>query len=239
MNPQDPRPYDEQYDPKQKIGNELTVMQPGERHICDIKRHPIGVLGLYSIFGFVLLVLAILGFGVFPSLLSSSGSVSHSSVMSVSAAIFFIVALICGIYAVIYTKVYWGNQWVVTSDSVTQISQVSLFNRQSAQLALHSIEDVTAEQKGILAQMFKFGTLRVETAGHVEKFAFNFCPNPNFYAKCILEAREAYDMHLHGQTSEGQTPYTPPPQPPQPQPPAEQPYPPQEQNQGSNFRPNY
>jgi hypothetical protein len=250
MNPQDQQ-YNQQYDPKQKVGNELSVMQPGERHICDIKRHPIGILSVYFIIGFVLVVIAVLGFGVFPSLFSSSGSVSSSQVTEVGAIIFLIVASICAVFGLISTRVYWGNKWVVTSDSVTQISQVSLFRRQSAQLSLASIEDVTAEQNGVLAQMFKFGVLKVETAGHREKFAFPYCPNPNFYAKCILEAREAYEMHLHGQTGEDQMAYTAPsytqptaqpqppapPQPPQPQ----QPYPPQEQeqNQGNSFKPNY
>lgn len=244
MNPQDT------YDPKQKVGNELSVLQPGEVHICDIKRHPIGVLGIYFIIGFILLVIAVLGFGVFPSLLSSSGSVSSSQVTQVAAAFFLIVAVVCAVYGIIFTRVYWGNKWVVTSDSVTQVAQSSLFRRQSAQLSLASIEDVTAEQNGVLAQAFKFGVLKVETAGHREKFSFAYCPNPNFYAKCILEAREAYEMHLHGQNNEGQMAYTAPPytqptaaaQPPV-SPPAQQPYPPQEQqqeqNQGNSFKSNY
>jgi uncharacterized membrane protein YdbT with pleckstrin-like domain len=220
MNPQDqPQQYNQQYDPKQRVSNELSVMQPGEQLICEIKRHPIGVLAIYFVIGIVLTTIAVLAFGVFPNILSSSGSVSSSQVTTVGAVIFLVVAFICAVFGAISTRVYWGNKWVVTSDSVTQISQTSLFNRQSAQLSLASIEDVTAEQNGILAQMFKFGVLKVETAGHREKFAFLFCPNPNFYAKCILEAREAYEMHLHGQQ--------------------QQPYPPQGQDPNSSFKSNY
>src|SRR6202011_6093270 len=93
------------------------------------------------------------------------------------------------------TRIYWGNSWIVTSDSVTQVSQTSLFKRQSSQLSLIHLEDVTAEQNGVLAHMFNYGLLRVETAGERSKFTFTFCPNPNFYAREILAAREAFEQN--------------------------------------------
>jgi hypothetical protein len=240
MNPQDPQQY---YDPQQRVGNELSVMQPGEKHICDIKRHPIGIVGVYIAIGLILVVIGAMAFGL-PQLMSDSGSVTSGAATQVGAAIFIIFAALCAVFGLISTKVYWGNQWVVTSDSVTQVNQKSLFNRQSAQLSLANIEDVTAEQKGILAQMFKYGILKVETAGHHEKFAFPYCPNPNFYARCILEAREAYEMELHGRQREDQPAYSMSPNSPVgPPPPPQQPYPPQDQDQpagrDNGFRPNY
>jgi hypothetical protein len=99
---------------------------------------------------------------------------------------------------------------VVTSDSLTQISQTSLFNRQSSQLALVNIEDVTAEQNGILAHMFNYGVIRVETAGERSKFVFTYCPNPNFYAQQILQAREALGPTSHHPQAP-QPPAGPPP----------------------------
>lgn len=197
MQPEDPQTPAEAYVPSQRVGNDLSVMQPGERVICNIKRHPIGIIAIYVAIGFMLAVSSAAVFGGLPSLASSSAS--KDSITAIGAAAFFMLTLGGFIYALIATKVYWGNKWVVTSDSVTQINQRSLFKRESAQLAMGNIEDVTAEQNGILAHVFNYGVIKVETAGHREKFVFLFCPNPNFYAQQILTARETV-----GQTRPGQ-----------------------------------
>jgi len=90
------------------------------------------------------------------------------------------------------TIVYWQNQWVVTTDSITQVAQRGLFNRQVSQLSMDNLEDVTVDQVGIIAKIFNFGTLRVETAGERAKFLFVYCPRPNRYAHEILEAHETF-----------------------------------------------
>lgn len=196
MNPQDQSPYSPaQYDPNQRISNELSVMQPGERVVCEIKRHPIGIVAVYTMIFIILATIGAVAFGVLPNLAESTGNSATATQIGALVFIFFVV--LCAVYAVIATKVYWDNRWVVTSDSVTQITRSSLFNRQSSQLAMHSIEDVTAEQNGILAQLFHYGVLKAETAGKRAKFVFNFCPNPNFYAKQILDARETYQLGMH------------------------------------------
>jgi hypothetical protein len=38
--------------------------------------------------------------------------------------------------------------------------------------------------------MFGFGELKIETAGEQSNFHFTYCPNPGYYAKVILNARE-------------------------------------------------
>jgi uncharacterized membrane protein YdbT with pleckstrin-like domain len=90
------------------------------------------------------------------------------------------------------TSVYWQNQWVVTTDSITQITQNGLFGRQVAQLSMDNLEDVTVTQDGIIPHMFNFGTLKVETAGERAKFQFPYCPDPNMHARKILEVHEHF-----------------------------------------------
>ena len=182
-----------------RIGNELSVMQPGEVEICHIKRHPIGILTIYVATGLVLLIVAVMALLVAPALIPDSVA-GNNQVMQVGGILFLLLAIASTLYALIATRVYWGNSWVVTSDSMTQISQTSLFNRQSSQLALVNIEDVTAEQNGILTHVFHYGVLKVETAGEHSKFQFLYCPNPNYYAKKILTAREALGQTAHPAT---------------------------------------
>ncbi|HVX57081.1 MAG TPA: PH domain-containing protein [Candidatus Saccharimonadales bacterium] len=174
---------------KTRVPNTLPVDEPGERTVCVVKRHPIGTMTVYAMCALAVLVTAALAFGLAPAL------VSGSQVTLIGALVFVIVLAVCAAYALIYSKVYWGNSWTVTSDSLTQVRQFSLFNRQSSQLSLKDLEDVTVEQNGILPDMFNYGVLRVETAGESSKFLFPFCPNPNYYAQQILAAREAFERN--------------------------------------------
>jgi len=178
------------------IHNPLSVMQPGERIICEIKRHPVGMLGVYVVTGVLLVLLAVLALVVAPSVLSS---VSRSQVVAIGGLIFIVCAILSLGFVFISNKVYWGNSWVVTSDSITQITQTSLFDKRSSQLSLGNLEDVTAEKKGILAEMLNYGLLRVETAGERSKFMFPYCPNPNYYAQQILSAREQFEQRRTGE----------------------------------------
>ena len=169
--------------------NPLAAMQEGEEVVADIHRHPFGIVSLY-IFSFIGLAAAC---GVIllliPKLL---GTNSTYSPMEVSVGLIGIVAVLMLLGLGVTTMIYWQNRWVVTSDSITQITQRSLFNRQVSQLSLGNLEDVTAEQRGIIPNMFNFGTLKVETAGERSKFYFLYCPDPNLYARKILMAREIF-----------------------------------------------
>lgn len=180
----------------------LSVMQPGERIICEIKRHPVGILGLYIASGAAMIITAVIAFILAPHFLTSY---THKQVFGFAAIIFLAIALAVFVFTFISNYVYWGNSWVLTSDSITQVTQTSLFNKQSSQLSLGNLEDVTAEQNGILSHMFNFGVLRVETAGNKSKFVFPFCPNPNHYAQQVLTAREEFEQGRRG--DDEQRPY--------------------------------
>jgi hypothetical protein len=183
------------------------------------------MLGVYLTSGGILVVLAVLAFVVLPG---ASGN-NQSQIMALAGIAYIIVAAAVLGFVFIANIIYWGNHWVVTDDSITQVSQTGLFSKQSAQLSLGNLEDVTSEQNGLLAQLFKFGTLKAETAGERSKFMFPFCPKPNYYAQKILAAREIFERDHHGGK---QVPYvapiTNPLNVPVPAPAPEQPAPPQQ-----------
>lgn len=179
----------------------MIVMQPGEQVLCDVKRHPIGIIGSYvgAFLGIALIV-------VLAALLVPKLAEQYTGTANVQA-IGYGVAAILGIFIIvalfISTVVYWQNRWVVTSDSITQISQRSLFGRQVSQLSMNNLEDVTVDQHGIFPTMFGYGTLKVETAGERSKFFFTYCPKPNDVARQILEARERFEQQNRGGESHG------------------------------------
>ena len=182
--------------PHERVSPDLTVMQPGEQTISVIKRHPIGILLIYLMSIIVLVIIALFVFWFLPSLSSSS------TVNTFGKVALIIVIILSIVSTFIYTIVYWGNLWIVTTDSVTQVTQTSLFNRSSSQLSLVDLEDVTAEQRGLLQRLVNYGQLRLETAGEREKYILNFCPNPDYYAREILAARETFVEKPSSQDSE-------------------------------------
>lgn len=221
----------------QSVENPLKVMQQGERVICEVKRHPVGLWGIY--FGvLILLIVLITGAIVVPGYIPNVTD-STRQVFAIGAVLIAAVALL---YTYVARIVYTGNRWVVTSDSLTQITQVSLFRKQSSQLSLANLEDVTVDQNGLFQAMVGYGTLKVETAGERSKFVFPFCPSPNKCAKEIIAAHEAYIAENPSETYTSQRAlanaasfnqaYAPPQQQPQPGPQAMQaPYDPTLQQQ--------
>jgi len=167
----------------------MVVMQPGEQIICRIKRHPFGIVSSYIGGGAVVLVAAAAAMFLVPRLTQQSSD--SSKIQLIAYGLVALIAIATAAILSVVSKVYWQNEWIVTDDSITQLTQLSLFSRKSSQLSMDNLEDVTVDQSGALQQMFNFGTLRVETAGERSKFMFTYCPEPTKYARLILEAHEA------------------------------------------------
>ena len=188
MNPNQP-PLDNDADDQyiSTANNPLAVMQPGERVVCEIRRHPIGLFGVYSVTAIALAVLISIGIltPIYGSFLTGQQQVGV--ILAVLLA-----AVIALLFTYISVFVYKANRWIVTTDSVTQVSQIGLFNKVSSQLSLANLEDVTVDQDGILQTMLDYGDLVVESAGERSKFVFAYCPNPHEYARKIIAAHEAY-----------------------------------------------
>lgn len=175
--------------------NPLSVMSPGESLICEISRHPIGLLGVYLTTGLIMAV-AVAAAVLVPILMPDASTGLKLGVVLIAVVVMGITLLFAYIGAIVYK----GNRWIVTSDSITEVTRTGLFNHQTSQLSLANLEDVTVDQDGILEQMLGYGELHVETAGEHSKFIFPFCPNPNDYARKIIAAHEAYIAHKPDET---------------------------------------
>jgi uncharacterized membrane protein YdbT with pleckstrin-like domain len=158
-----------------------------EHQIADIHKHPFGIFAAYALSTLgILIAFGLMGF-VIPSLVTLSSS---QSALLLSVALFIVGLVVLGL--LLATVIYRQSHILITDKNITQILQKGLFNRQMSQLSFANVEDVTAIKKGIFSTMFNFGTLMIETAGEAENFVFDYCPNPNEYAKQILEARERF-----------------------------------------------
>lgn len=177
----------------QKVYNPLEVMQPGEEVVCEIKRHPIGLFLAYFVSA-ILIVAAVAAAILVPYYIDTLSQQEQLGLMLASG----LVAVATLLYVYIATMVYTANRWIITTDSLTQVSQSGLTSTESSQLSLDDLEDITVEQNGIFQLFFGYGTLHAETAGERSKFVFPYCPSPDDYARKILGAREAFEAKEKG-----------------------------------------
>lgn len=166
----------------------LLELDPNETIIVEIKRHPIVMVGIF--------VATVIGVAI--SLLLLFISVRSSDTLglevgeSMYALLFGGLAALIVLFGYIASVVSKANELVVTNENIIQVLQFSLFSNQTSQLNLAKIQDVSVDTNGILASIFNFGTIDIETAGEASNFRFRYAPNPNKVAKLIIEAHEAY-----------------------------------------------
>ncbi len=175
------------FDPEADID---TVSQK-EAVITRTKKHVFGLLVIY-LATFLALGLGLYVMVVFVPAFADLLGFSEDGAANLFGLFSLIIFGLGVIFSYLAHKIYWQNELIFTSQSVTQVLQVGLFNKKTSELSVADIEDVTVEKSGILPTLFNFGTLRIETAGEQKNFIFKYCPNPGAYANTLLEIRSHY-----------------------------------------------
>ena len=180
------------------MSHDEDLLEPGEQLVVIVKKHPIGLIGIYieALVG----LLAVFGLlvAVAPDFFNG---LSNQAYMAVVAVIIFGLAVLV-FFLFTATYVYRQSRLLVTDRSLVQILQKSLFIRKVSRLSMSNVEDVSAEERGILSTMFDYGTIVVQTAGALENFIFPYCPQPSKYADQIIEARQRYARALEEEHEE-------------------------------------
>jgi hypothetical protein len=180
---------------------ELTLSR-GEYVIESIRRHPIGLVSIWALVIFlVLIVMSGLSFyEIYRAEISASFLVNGGELPS--AMILFPVALfLCAFFVlggVISTVVYNGNRFYLTNESIFQHVQSSLFTTRTQVVNLINVEDASNDQTGILQQVLNYGTLRLSTQGEETTYHFYYVANPKRVVGLVNDAAEKAVMRLEG-----------------------------------------
>lgn len=172
----------------------LIEFDKDESLICEIRKHAIGLFFIYLTgIGISLIIALIFSAISFSDVLSdgmsdvgaSSGNLK--SLVTIGGIIFiFFILVAMTIQAILYTN----NVIFITSEKIAQVLYINLFNRKISQLSIGDVQDVTVTQKGVLAHMFNYGTLVIETAGEQQNYTFTYIPDPYRHSKLIVGAHE-------------------------------------------------
>jgi Bacterial PH domain len=85
---------------------------------------------------------------------------------------------------------YYLDVFIVTNDRLVDVEQNGLFARTVAEVDLYQIQDVTSDVKGIIATMFNYGGLVIQTAGALPKFTIHDIKDPHHMREVLLNLAE-------------------------------------------------
>lgn len=81
---------------------------------------------------------------------------------------------------------YYLDVWFITDKRIVDIEQKGFFNRDVSTFRMERIQDVTIEVKGIIATLFDFGDIHVQTAGESREFIIKGIGRPKQVKEIIM-----------------------------------------------------
>lgn len=176
--------------------HELIQQKPYESVVFFLRRHWLMFMNqvvLVMILGFIPIAAYILFSAFSPEILA--GAFSRPALILLGSS-FYLLLLMS-----IMTKFvdYYLDTWVVTNDRILNVEQHGLFSRTVSELDLSKVQDVTSEVHGVIASLFDFGNVYIQTAGETERFVFSQVAEPHEVRKRLLDLVEA-DRRRQGET---------------------------------------
>lgn len=180
-----------QLSPSARQAFKLIEFDDNEKLLLEIRKHPFGLFVIYLIGTFVTVsMLAVVFAAAFARGDVLEVGIDASTMQLPLIFIGFVMAILSLVMTAIGSYLYKSNVVLVTSEKLSQLINVTIFNRKISQLSIGDVQDVTVTQKGIFAHLFKYGTIVIETAGEQANYHFTFSPNPYEAAKIIVGAHE-------------------------------------------------
>lgn len=95
--------------------------------------------------------------------------------------------------------------FVFTNERIIGIEQESFLNRAISECSMDRVQEVNAFSKGLLANIFNFGTVDIRTASEDSRFEMNVIPFPVERAREILNIVQEYKAHHQNQQTGAST----------------------------------
>ena len=82
----------------------------------------------------------------------------------------------------LFLYINWVNNeldlFIITDQRIRGVEQVSFLNRTISECALEDVKEVNAQTKGLLENIFNFGTITMHTASEQSHFEMDFASSP-------------------------------------------------------------
>lgn len=114
---------------------------------------------------------------------------TFSGALPISAGMTTILTLIwiSGVFSFSFLKfLYWYfNVYIVTTDQIVDVDWYNIVYKAVSAALLENVQDVTSKQGGVIAGIFDYGNVFVQTAGTESNFEFDNVPHPQAVAEEI------------------------------------------------------
>lgn len=107
----------------------------------------------------------------------------------------FIFVLLLGAGVIIVWRTYylWSqNKLILTNLRVIDMDQRGFFDRTVSEVSYDQVEDVSYRIKGVLATMFHYGTLRIQSGAGMVVIELRRVHNPEKFQQIAIKARRRY-----------------------------------------------
>jgi len=161
----------------------MIQLQKDEKILGVFRRHwltfvmallPIVILGIIAVISPILFEL------YFPELAEDSSITAVGVVLALEIVWIVIFLIIAD---------YYLDVWIVTNKRLIFIELHGLFSRTVSSVTLMHIQDVTVEVHGILGTLFKYGEVKIQSAGTEGEFTFRQVPEPYQIKNLIVKTR--------------------------------------------------
>ena len=165
-------------------------LSEGEYVITSVKRHPIGLV-IPTVLGMFLMLFSLLFLAKFDSI---AGLVFKNQRIGSESIVFPVVMFICMVFLTNYIifSVYNKNKLFLTNESLIQHIQTTIFSKRERVISLMDIEDVSFTQKGVIQNIFNYGSIRLSTEGEGTTYSFSYANNPKETVTNLSNAIESF-----------------------------------------------
>jgi len=105
-----------------------------------------------------------------------------------------IVVIILAIAGLAYSFYFWftwnNSDYIVTSQRVIKIDQVSMFNRMISEAEIDRIQEISTEIKGPIKTMLNFGTVKISTASDDSRLDLEDVTDPYGVQQAIVQIQK-------------------------------------------------
>jgi len=107
------------------------------------------------------------------------------------SSVIIVILALSGLGYSFYFWFTWNNSdYIVTSQRVIKIDQVSLFNRMISEAEIDRIQEISTEIKGPIRTMLNFGTVRMKTASDDSKLDLDDVTDPYGVQQTIVQIQK-------------------------------------------------
>ncbi len=188
--------HESQLSPSARQAFKLIEFDEDEQLLYEVRKHWFGLFLIYLIGTFITFSMLGIALAAAAFLNGDTGTgIDVGALRPAIVAVMILLSVLSLIMTAIAAFLYKSNVMLVTSEKISQVLYITIFDRKLSQLSIGDIQDVTVRKRGVFAHLFNFGTLIIESSGEQANYDFSFAPDPYEAARIMVNAHEENLKH--------------------------------------------